>query len=136
MRRLETTTDLLDALQEKHGWTDNQISVRLKIPSATVSGWRTGRMYPTEVHALKIAAALEIPALMVLAIAAADRSPDPEAASTWSKIARQIARGGVAALAAFAVTTVSYSPPASAADDVCILRKVTHRRRSPQPQAA
>lgn len=66
MRRLETTVDLLDALQERYGWTsDNQVALGLGIPQPTVSNWRRGRTFPTEVHALVLAAALEIPALMV-----------------------------------------------------------------------
>jgi hypothetical protein len=80
MRKLETTTDLLDALQERYGWTsDRQIALGLKIPTQTVSSWRVGRTYPTEVHAITLARALEIPPAMVLVIAAADRVDDPDA---------------------------------------------------------
>lgn len=135
MHRLETTTDLLDALQEKYGWTDNQISVRLKIPSATISSWRTGRTFPTEVHAIKIARALEIPPAMVLVIAAADRTTDTEARDEWQKIGRQIARTGFGALAALLIATGTYSPPAKAdADGVYIMSK--RRRRFSAPAAA
>lgn len=134
MRKIETTVDLLDALQERYGWpSDNQIAVNLKIPSATVSGWRTGRMYPTEVHAMKIARALEIPPAMVLVIAAADRTDDREARLEWQRIVRQIARTGVGALAAVLVGTATYSPKAeSSAQGLYILsnRRRTSRARS------
>lgn len=137
MRRLETTTDLLDALQERYGWTsDRQISAGLEIPSATVSGWRSGRMYPTEVHALTLARALAIPPAMVLVIAAADRVEDPAARLEWQKIVRQIARAGTGALAALLVGTGTYSPPAKAdAPGINILSN-RRRRRSPDPLAA
>lgn len=137
MRRLETTTDLLDALQERYGWTsDRQISAGLDIPSATVSGWRSGRMYPTEVHALTLAEALEIPPAMVLVIAAADRTPDRKARERWQEILRQVARTGVGALAAVLVGSATYSPPAEAEDAGCGY-SVKRRRRPPaHPQAA
>jgi transcriptional regulator with XRE-family HTH domain len=92
MRRLETTVDLLDALLERYGWTsDNQIANGLGIPQTSVSNWRRGRTFPTEVHALTIGKALEIPPLMVLAIAAADRTrADKEAHGQWAKMVKQM----------------------------------------------
>lgn len=110
MRQLETTTDLLDALQERHGWTsDRQIADGLGLPQATVSNWRRGRTYPTEVHAITIAEALEIPPTLVLVIAAADRTEDADAREQWQKMLRQIAQGGYGVLAALAVATGSYT---------------------------
>lgn len=95
MQKLETTTDLLDALQERYGWTsDNQVAAGLAIPQATISCWRRGRNYPTEVHAIKIANALGMEPLHVLAIAAADRSPDAKTRKEWlEQIARAIVIG-------------------------------------------
>lgn len=74
MRPLQTTTDLLDSIRVRNGWNDDvQLSAGVDVPQSTVSGWRTGRMRPTEVHALKLAAAAGISPLVVLAIAAAER---------------------------------------------------------------
>lgn len=110
-RRLETTVDLLDALQERYGWdSDRQIAEGLDIPQTTVSSWRRGRSYPTEVHAIAIARALEIPPALVLVIAAADRTDDRDARAEWQKMLRQIARTGFGVLAAVAVATAHYSP--------------------------
>lgn len=113
MRRLETTTDLLDALIERYGWTsDRQIADGLKIPQTTVSSWRRGRTYPTEVHALAIGKALEIPALMVLAIAAADRTKtDKVAHIEWARMVKSMAP----AMAAMMLAIGSSSSPADAA---------------------
>lgn len=137
MQRLETTTDILDALQERYGWkSDNQIAHGLGIPQTTVSGWRRGRMYPTEVHALTIAQALEIPPAMVLVIAAADRTSDKEAREQWQKIVRQIARTGVGAIAALLVGTGSYTPPAKADDASVGIMSNRRRKRLAHPVAA
>lgn len=110
-RRLETTTDLLDALMERYGWdSDRQIAEGLDIPQPTISAWRRGRNYPTEVHAITIARALQIPPALVLVIAAADRTDDRDARAEWQKMLRQIARTGFGVLAAVAVATAHYSP--------------------------
>lgn len=134
MRKLETVIDLLDALQERHGWTsDRQIADGLSIPQGTVSNWRRGRTYPTGTHAITLAEALEIPPLLVLAIAEAERSDDEKARATWTKIARQIARGGAAAIAALLVGTGTYAPSAGAQDASA---SITSKRRRAEPQAA
>lgn len=104
MRRLETTVDLLNALQERYGWTsDRQIGAGLGIPQQTISSWRVGRTFPTEVHAIRLAQALEIPPAMVLVISAADRTSDADARAQWKKIVREIGRTGVGVLAALLV---------------------------------
>jgi transcriptional regulator with XRE-family HTH domain len=115
MRKLETTTDLLDALMERYGWTsDRQIAEAIEVPQTTLSSWRRGRTYPTEVHALTLARWLNIPPAMVLVIAAADRVEDPDARHEWQKIVRQIARAGTGALAALLIGTGTYTPSAKA----------------------
>lgn len=91
--KLETTVDLIDAMRERGGFaSDNKLATDLKIPQVTLSSWRTGRTYPTEIHALKIGKRLEVHPLMVLAIAAADRTRErPSESAQWRKFARQLA---------------------------------------------
>lgn len=92
--KLETTVDLIEAMRERGGYlSDNQLAKAEEFPQATLSSWRTNRMYPTEVHALKIGRILKIDPLMVLAIAAADRTRErPSESAQWLKIARRLAR--------------------------------------------
>lgn len=91
--KLETTVDLIDAMRERGGFaSDNQLATSMKIPQVTLSSWRTGRTYPTEVHALNIGKKLGVSPLMVLAIAAADRTRErPSESAQWRKLARQLA---------------------------------------------
>jgi transcriptional regulator with XRE-family HTH domain len=132
MRRLETTVDLLDALMERYGWTsDRQIAAGLKIPQQTISSWRIGRTYPTEVHALTIGKALEIPALMVLAIAAAERTKsDKVAHSEWAKMVKQMAPV-MAAWLALGTTPAPMPATAGLNDSRIIGKDVKSRRRLP-----
>lgn len=137
MRTLETTTDLLDALQERHGWTsDRQIALGLDVPTTTISSWRRGRTYPTEVHAIKIAEALEIPPTLVLVIAAADRTDDKDAREQWQKMLRQIARSGYGVLAALAVATGSYTTSVDTTDRGVGIMSHRKRKRAADPIAA
>jgi len=74
--KLKTTADLLDAMVERYGVeSDRQVAEKLEIPQATISSWRRGRSFPTEVHAVVIGRALGIPPALVLVIAAIDRAP-------------------------------------------------------------
>lgn len=119
-RRLETTTDLLDALMERYGWTsDRQIAEGLEIPQPTISNWRRGRAYPTELHAIVIAKALGMQPLHVLAIAAADRSPDEKTRKEWL---RQIALAVAIGFFGWSAATAHISPVGTRSHDRgCIL---------------
>lgn len=90
MKPIESTLDLLDAISRAKGArTDQQLADAIDVPQSTVSGWRTGRMRPTEVHALKLARAAGISPLVVLAIAAAERLKGKDRRE-WQGIARQL----------------------------------------------
>lgn len=129
MQRLETTTDLLDALQERYGWTsDNQVAKGLGIPQGTIANYRTGRTTPTEVHAITIAKALDMEPLHVLAIAAADRSPDEKTRKEWLA---QIARVFVAVAIGMGAASTGYSPPAQAQGAESVYSVKPRRRRPP-----
>lgn len=134
MRRLETTVDLLDALQERHGWeSDRQIAIGLGVPTTTVSSWRRRAAYPTEVHAFTIAKALDMEPLHVLAIAAADRSPDKKTREEWL---RQIARVVAALAVGTGALSTGYTPPAEAAGPGVYIPLNRRRKRSAAPIAA
>lgn len=134
MRKLETTVDLLDALQERYGWTsDNQVAQGLGIPQTSVSNWRRGRTYPTEVHALTIAKALDLEPVHVLAIAAADRSPDKKTREAWLA---QIARGVLLGFFVIGGGSIASPPPAQAQDAESVYSGKSRRRRPADPLAA
>jgi plasmid maintenance system antidote protein VapI len=93
MRKLETVDDILDAVKERNGWpTDYRMAKELGVPQSSVSNWRIGRRNLGDVHALKIADALEISPLQVIAIAAASRCKDAESRKRWREWGREVAR--------------------------------------------
>lgn len=130
MRKLETVEDLLEAMRERHQWvSDSSLARALKVPQPTVASWRTGARTPGDDHALRIAEALDISPLLVIAIAAEARAKDKAAAKMWRKMAEQVARGTVTTFAALAVLTGGYTPSAKAADTSVYITS-NRRRRS------
>lgn len=122
MRKLESVTDLLEALKEERGWTsDYRIAKELGIPQTTLSNWRCGNRAPGEAHALAIGEALKISPLMVLAISAVERSEDKAARKAWSAVVAQLERMGMPGLTAFAIGSAAY---AVAEGSQCILRQI------------
>ncbi len=125
MRKLETVVDLLEAIREERGWSsDNQLAKGLSVPQQTVSNWRAGTRTPGGDHALKIAEALDISPLLVIAIAEAERAKNVRSQRLWRAIAEQVARGTVTTFGALAVLSATY---AEAVHGVCILRKKGRR---------
>jgi transcriptional regulator with XRE-family HTH domain len=118
MRKLETVEDLLEALKEANGWSsDYRLAKELGVPQQTVSNWRIGSRIPGETHALVMAKALKVSPALVLTIAAAAKAAqagDKESEWAWSTVAKHIARVGLPSLAALAVITGTFAPPAQA----------------------
>lgn len=136
MRRLETTKDLLDAIRERHGLeSDNQVAISLGIPQGTVSNWRRGRTFPTPVHAITLATALDLSPLEVLVISAADRSPDKRTREVWQRMLGHVVRMLATTAVGTGLLSAGYTPPARA--DVPALGIMSKRRRraSGAPQA-
>ena len=115
MRKLESTVDLLEAIQEKHDLeSDGQIARLLGVKQQVVSTWRTGVRTPGDDHALSIAWALDISPALVLAIAAGERARGKETQKVWRKLAEQLARGVVPSIAVLGMLSGGYTPPAKA----------------------
>lgn len=130
MREFKTVNDLLDALQEELGLpSDTAVAKQLKVGQTTYSAWRSGRAAPRENHALVIAKALQISPVLVLAIAAAERSASAESRKDWRLVVEHLARTALPTLAALAVLSGSYTPPAQAQGAESVY-SVKRRRRS------
>lgn len=115
MRKLESTIDLLEAMQEEKGWeSDSEIARQLGVSQPTVATWRLGTRTPGDDHALLIAHALNISPLLVMAIAASERSRGKETQRVWKKLAEQVARGTIVSAAALFFAAGGFAPPAKA----------------------
>jgi hypothetical protein len=130
MRKLESTVDLLEAIQEKHDLeSDGQIARLLGVKQQVVSTWRTGVRTPGDDHALSIAWALDISPALVLAIAAGERARGKETQKVWRKLAEQLARGVVPSIAVLGLLSGGYTPPVKAQDPGVYIPS-NRRRRS------
>lgn len=119
MRKLETVIDLLEATKERHGWSsDSDVARGLGVPQPTVACWRSGIRTPGDEHALKIAEALEISPMLVIAIAAAERAKSVRSKKIWQLVAKeiseQLALGAISTALALAALAGTYTPPTQA----------------------
>lgn len=131
MRKLLTVVDMLEAIRERHELdSDGQLARLLKVKQQVVSSWRTGIRSPGDDHALKIAEALDISPLLVIAIAAGERARGTESEPVWRKVAEQAARGVLPTLAALALITGTFAPTPRAEAQEYILCPRGRRRRS------
>jgi hypothetical protein len=130
MREFKTVADLLDALQEELELpSDSAVAKALKVGQTTYSAWRSGRAAPREQHALIIARTLKISPVLVLAIAAAERSASAESRRDWRLVVEHLARASLPAVAALALLSAGYTPRAEA-EGPGVYVKSNRRRRS------
>lgn len=87
---MDSIRDLIDTLRAKSG-SDNKSGPLIGVSGVTVSRWRTGRDFPTDENALKLAELLDLDAAYVLAVIRADRAKSDEARATWQRIAQAFA---------------------------------------------
>ena len=115
---MKTVNDYLDdlaALSRNAGGkgTDYAIYRMLGVSAPSViTSWRKGRTAPDDAMALKIADALGVEPLEVLAACHAARARDEKTRSAWEKIQRRAA-GAAAALVAFAILALPSLPVAA-----------------------
>lgn len=96
---MHTTTQLLDALAEKHdGATDYRLGKLLNTSSQTVSNWRKGRTALSQDYALRVASLLDWDPAYVLACVERERAEKDarleqtdEIRATWERIAAKFA---------------------------------------------
>lgn len=85
---MKTTIEFLDAIKSRHGLqSDYAIAKFLKLPTATVSRYRNGRNHFDDSIALRVAKALEIEPLYVIACSHAERTSTPEVKEIWRQMA-------------------------------------------------
>lgn len=101
---MHTTTQILDAIAEKHGGaTDYRLSKLLGTSPSAVNNWRKGRTALSADYALKAAALLDWEPAYVLACMEHERAEKLEATdeikATWEKIAQRFKPMAAAILA-------------------------------------
>lgn len=77
---------MLDALATRAG-SDRKAAPLLGISQVSISKWRTGKAYPDDDSARKIAALLGLDAAYVLAVIHGERAKSRETRDTWQRIA-------------------------------------------------
>lgn len=103
--------EMLDALAAKAG-SDRKAAPLLGISQVGVSAWRTGRAFPDDDKARRIAELLQLDAAYVLAIIHGERAKTPATRDTWRRIAAQFKDAAV--VAALALGAASFGMPAPA----------------------
>lgn len=81
------TTDYLELLKEKLGWSDYRIAKEIGITRASVSAYRNQGTEFSDESAIKVAKLLDISELKILADMHAARAKDPTVKKSWQKIA-------------------------------------------------
>lgn len=86
---MKTTIDYLNEAKERLGIeSDYKLAKWLELPRETVSGYRTGRRTIDDYAAVKIAEALNVPPIQIIAAANAEREKDDRKRSFWEQMAR------------------------------------------------
>lgn len=83
------TTDFLDLLKKKHGWTDYRIAKNAGVPPNRLANYRMGRSRMDDEMAVKIAELAGLDIAGVLAAVHAERSADPKAKAALLDVARE-----------------------------------------------
>lgn len=114
------TVDLLDALKARHNLTsDYQLAKFLGVKQSTISNYRTGRTCLDDEMALRVADALSVNPLYVIAVAhaeRADRQANEQVQSLWEAIAKKAAGAAVSVLLGFGLSLHSPDGTASAGE--------------------
>lgn len=93
---MNTTNEFLDAVKAKHGLaSDYALSKELGVKPSCISNYRSNRSYLDDLMAVKVAEALEIDPLYVIASANAERSKKDSERKVWTDILERL--GGLAA---------------------------------------
>lgn len=111
---MKTTINYLDEAKQKLGIeSDYAMAKWLGVGRAAVSNWRVKRNFIDDYAAAKIAEALGIDPMMVIAAANAEREKDVEKRGYWKKYYERL--GGLAASILLCVTFIVTPTPSEAA---------------------
>lgn len=123
------TTDFLDLLKERHGWTDYRIAKMAGVPANRLANYRMGRSRMDDEMAVRIAKLADLDVAGVLAAVHAERSTDPEAKAALLDVARE-RLGGLVRVALCGVMIgaggLSYAPTAQASTQPATVSDLTH----------
>jgi hypothetical protein len=91
---MENLDELLDALNSATGLSDRKLGVVLGAGEGAATAWRSGRSFPTDDKARKIAELLKLQPAYVAAIihaARAERANDDASRAMWQRVAAKFA---------------------------------------------
>lgn len=93
---MNTTNEFLDAVKAKHGLaSDYALCKKLGVSSSRIGNYRTNRSVFDDLMAVKVAEALEIEPLYVIASVHAERAKKDGEKKVWTDILEKL--GGIAA---------------------------------------
>lgn len=133
---MKTTIEFLDAVKEKHGIpSDYALAKALKVSKQTISGYRYGKSFFDDAHALMVAELLDLEPAYVMACAHAERAKKDDEKRAWQTIIERL--GGMAAGLALAVGLSAAPSPADASQHEALgsVYYVKSRRRKYQAVA-
>lgn len=109
------TRDLLDAAKAARGLPSNyRLARELDVPEKTVQRWSTGRNFPDDVHAARLAELAGFDPGLVVAWINAERSTEGEARALWVSVAERLERAAVAACVTLSLLGFSGGPDGGA----------------------
>lgn len=108
---MHKTKDILDALRDRFG-SDRKAAEALGITQQSFSEWRTGKSFPSDEMATKIASALGWNDGYVVAIVHAETAQNPQLRELWRNMAKQFRNAAMLAL--FAAAPFMAPSPANA----------------------
>lgn len=111
---MRSTQELLDGLRALAG-SDRKASALVGVSQPVFSEWRTGKTWPSDERAARIAELLQLDAAYVLAVVNGERAKSKETRATWRRMADAFAKA--AGIAAVAVAPALTSPDAQARFD-------------------
>ncbi|MBZ0105543.1 MAG: hypothetical protein K8H84_07910 [Sulfuricella denitrificans] len=109
---MNTTIDFLDAVKAKHGLvSDYALAKELGVRQSCIGNYRAKRSYLDDLMAVKVAEALEIDPMYVIASANAERSKKAEEKKVWTDILEKL--GGLAASVVIGLALTALPSPSA-----------------------
>lgn len=126
---MEKWIRILNALNERTSLSDRKLGPLFGLGEGAVGMWRTGRGFPDEAKAHRIAELLDLDPAYVVAVIGAARAKSKETRAMWQRIAEQFKDAAVIAALAIGAASFGASTPAEAGG---LHISNTHCRRKPR----